>query len=90
MDALSNPNNNIPQPEEFDICWFDLQINPEILYRVKPYQRISQWPGIQIIAHKNKLGKNLMQMRKEFMEYGEYEFFPETYLIPQEWPEFKK
>ena len=31
-----------------------------------------------------------MQMRKEFMEYGEYEFFPETYLIPQEWPEFKK
>lgn len=41
MDALNNPNNNVPQPEEFDICWFDLHINPDILYRIKPYQRIS-------------------------------------------------
>lgn len=53
-----------PQVEEFDICWFDLAITPDILYRIKPYQRISQWPGIQVIAHKNKLGKNLMLMKK--------------------------
>ena len=31
-----------------------------------------------------------MQMRKEFLEFGEYEFFPDTYLIPQEWTEFKR
>lgn len=40
MDG-SNPNNTIPAPEEFDVCWFDLAINPEILYRVKTYQRVS-------------------------------------------------
>ncbi len=61
-----NANTSVPQPEEFDICWFDLAITPDILYRIKPYQRVSQWPGIQVIAHKNKLGKNLMQMRKEY------------------------
>jgi tubulin polyglutamylase TTLL6/13 len=57
------------------------------LYKLKPYQRISQWPGIQVIAHKNKLGKNLMLMWKEFPE--EYDFFPQTYLLPYEMNEFK-
>jgi len=28
-------NNQVPQPEEFDICWFDLAITPDILYRLK-------------------------------------------------------
>jgi hypothetical protein len=41
-----NANTGVPQPEEFDICWFDLAITPDILYRIKPYQRVSQWPGI--------------------------------------------
>jgi len=40
-----------------------------------------------VIAHKNKLGKNLMLMRKEFA--AEYEFFPQTYLLPYEMNEFK-
>ena len=41
-----NNQNFVPQPEEFDIVWFDLAISPDILYRLKPYQRVSQWPGI--------------------------------------------
>ena len=41
-----NSQNYVPQPEEFDIVWFDLAITPDILYRLKPYQRVSQWPGI--------------------------------------------
>lgn len=41
MDSLNSQNNSVPQPEEFDICWFDLQINQDVLYRIKPYQRIS-------------------------------------------------
>lgn len=40
-----------------------------------------------MIAHKNKLGKNLMLMRKEFAE--DYDFFPETYMLPYEINEFK-
>lgn len=30
-------NSPAPQPEEFDICWFDLAIAPDILYRIKAY-----------------------------------------------------
>jgi len=55
---------------------------------MKPYQRISQWPGIQIIAHKNKLGQNLMMMRKEFPEA--YGFTPATYVLPYEMNLLKK
>ena len=77
----------MPQPEDFDICWFDLAITPDILYRVKPYQRISQWPGIQIIAHKNKLGKNLMLMQREYPD--DYNFFPKTFMLPYELADFR-
>ena len=73
--------------EEFDICWFDLAITPDVLYKIRPYQRISQWPGIQVIAHKNKLGQNLMIMRRQFPE--DYDYFPQTYILPYEMNQFK-
>lgn len=79
--------NQVNHPEDFDICWYDLAITPDILYRIKCYQRLSQYPGIQVIAHKNKLAKNLMMMRREFGE--EYNFFPNTYILPQEVQELK-
>lgn len=57
---------NSTSPEDFDVFWFDLAIQPDILGKLKPYQRISQWPGIHVVAHKNRLGQNLMSMNKEF------------------------
>lgn len=75
-------------PDQFDVFWYDLSIQPEILNRLKPYQRISQWPGIHVIAHKNRLGQNLMLMRKEFPEH--YNFFPVTYVLPYEMNHFRK
>ena len=32
----------------------------------------------------------LMQMKKEYSEPGEYDFFPETYMLPQELGEYKR
>lgn len=58
-----------------------------MLYKLKPYQRISQWPGIAVVAHKNKLGQNLTLMRKEFPE--DYDFFPATFVLPYEMNAFK-
>jgi len=57
-----------------------LAIPLDILHKLKPYQRISQWPGIQVVAHKNRLGQNLMIMRKEFPI--DYDFFPVTFVLP--------
>lgn len=40
-----------------------------------------------MVAHKNKLGKNLMMMKKVYPD--DYDFFPETYLLPYELYEFR-
>jgi len=53
---------SVIQPEEFDIAWFDLPITADVLSKIKPYQRVSQWPGISVLSHKNKLAKNLKLM----------------------------
>jgi tubulin polyglutamylase TTLL6/13 len=72
---------------DFDVCWVDNPIQSETLARIKPYQRISQYPGIACICNKGKLARGLMKMRKTFPEA--YNFFPVTYLLPSEYNEFK-
>ena len=62
------------QPPDFDISWIDNSILPEVLSKVKPYQRISQFPGISVISNKKQLATGLMKMYKRFPE--EYDFFP--------------
>ena len=84
---LSPHDNNVSPTEDFDICWYDLAITSDVLYRLKSYQRVSQWPGIQSIAHKNKLAKNLTMLKKEFPE--DFDFFPTTYILPYEMTELK-
>jgi len=32
-----NANTGVPQPEEFDICWFDLAITPDIDFFPETY-----------------------------------------------------
>jgi hypothetical protein len=54
------------QPPDFDIAWIDNGILPEVLSKLKPYQRISQFPGINVIANKKKLASGLMKMYKRF------------------------
>lgn len=74
-------------PPDFDVSWIDLSIQPEVLSKVKPYQRISQFPGISVIANKKSLANGLMKMFKAFPE--QYDFFPQTYSLPAEYMEFK-
>lgn len=40
------------------------------------------YPGIQQITKKNFLARNLMRMYKHFPE--EYNFFPKTWVLPNE------
>ena len=83
VNGTYNPGN----PPDFDIAWFDNPIPPEALAKIKPYQRISQYPGIAVISNKSKLARNLMKMQKQFPE--EYDFFPKTFVLPVEYNEFK-
>lgn len=74
-------------PPDFDISWIDNSILPEVLSKLKPYQRISQFPGISVISNKKLLATGLMKMYKRHPE--EYDFFPQTYVLPVEYMEFK-
>ena len=56
------------QPPDFDISWIDNSILPEVLSKIKPYQRISQFPGISVLANKKQLATNLMKMFKRYPE----------------------
>lgn len=72
------------KPEDFDVVWFDLAIQPEVVSKLKPYQRISQWPGISVLTHKNRMAKNLALMKKQFPK--DFNFFPETFVLPNDLP----
>lgn len=82
MPDYSNPN------DEWDIFWTDSGVQVDKLYRMKPYQRINHFPGMYALARKDHLARNLQRMQKLFPE--DYKFFPQTWLLPAEFGEFKR
>ncbi len=73
--------------DDWDLCWIDTGMTTDKLFKMKPYQKINHFPGMSAVARKNFLGKNLLRMKKSFPK--DYNFFPTTYLLPQDWNEFK-
>jgi hypothetical protein len=50
------------------------------------HQRVNQIPGIYNLARKNMLGRHLMRMGKLLPK--EYDFFPDTYMLPHDYKDF--
>ncbi|CAD8074759.1 unnamed protein product [Paramecium primaurelia] len=71
----------------WDIFWTDSTVSSETLGKMQPHQKINHFPGMYSLARKNHLGKNLMKMRKQFP--NDYKFFPQTWLLPAEYGDFK-
>ena len=80
-------DENDDTTKEWDLYWNDLIITPKLLAKMKPYQKVNHFPGMEALFLKNLLGKNLMKMRKVFP--AEYAFFPPTWSLPDDWEEFK-
>ena len=76
-----------PEANNWDLFWTDNAVQPDALGRMKQYQKINHFPGMYSLAQKNQLGRNLMKMRKAFPTY--FEFFPQTWVLPAEFGEFK-
>ena len=72
----------------FDLCWTDNAVKPEVLVKMQPHQKINHFPGMSVLSRKNNLGKNLMKMRK--VEPEEFKFFPMTFMIPGDYNELKQ
>lgn len=72
---------------EWDLYWTDEAVQPEQLSKMQPFQKINHFPGMFSLARKNHLGRNLMKMKKQFPI--QYKFFPQTWLLPAEYIDFK-
>lgn len=55
--------------------------------KLKPYQKINHFPGMLNICRKNLMGYHLNRMQKLFPD--EYNYYPKTFLLPQDWIDFK-
>ena len=54
---------------------------------MNPYQRINHFPGIYAISRKDYLAKYLKAMEKTFS--SEFNFYPNTWILPQEYNSLK-
>lgn len=70
-----------------DIIWQDSALSPTILSLLNSYQRINHFPGIFAISRKDYLARHLKSM--ELMNPGDFSFFPETWIVPQEFQSLK-
>ncbi|CAD8173941.1 unnamed protein product [Paramecium pentaurelia] len=72
---------------QWDIFWTDAAVQSETLGKMQHHQKINHFPGMFSLSRKNHLGRNLMKMRKQFP--SDYQFFPQTWLLPTEYGDFR-
>lgn len=71
------------QGGDWDLCWTDQGVTPDTVGRLKAFQKINHFPNMACLSRKNQLARNLGRMRRMFGR--EYEFFPQTWLLPTDW-----
>ena len=78
--AIRRGQHNQKLVKEWDVSWHDLSITPDFLAKLNPYQKVNHYPGMYSITRKNHLARNLMRMKRAFP--GEFNFFPQTWVLP--------
>lgn len=71
------------QSHQWDLCWMDFGVTPQLVSRMKPFQKINHFPDMSPLYKKNLLARNLAKMQRGFGE--EYGFFPQTWTLPGDW-----
>ena len=84
----TNQHDSTDEKHEWDLYWCDNGVTVDRLYKMRPYQRINHFPGMYALARKDHLARNLNKMFKRFPE--EYKFYPQTWLLPSEFGDFRK
>ena len=74
--------------DKWDVCWVDTPIEPDFLIRMKPYQKVNHFPGMQILARKDLLAQvfRTMQLKLPLL----YDFCPRTWLLPRDFADLKR
>ena len=77
----------ISQEGEADLYWSDKSVTSERVLALKPYQRINHFPGMQALSRKAQLATHLKRIQSVFP--NEFQFVPQTWVLPKEWVEFE-
>ena len=72
---------------DWDVAWIDTAADLLKFAKLRSYQRVNFFSGINCLTRKDSLSKNLMQLRRKFPEH--FDFFPETFILPEEYSQFK-
>lgn len=72
---------------EYDIMWCDLAPSTNLLSKMQKFQRTNHFPGMNQVANKSNLARNLLRVAK--LHPNSYSFFPQTWLLPSELHELK-
>ena len=73
--------------ENWDLYWHDFCVTPNFLVKMKHHQKANHFAGMFNLAKKSALCKNLVKMKKALPL--EYDFFPQTWILPYELSDFK-
>jgi hypothetical protein len=85
--AIRNGESGQKLSTVFDLTWHDLTVTADFLTRLHAWQKVNMYPGISCLSRKNHLARNLMRMYKAYPE--EYDFFPKTWVLPNESNDFR-
>ena len=74
--------------EEWDIFWADTSVNIERLMKLKPFQKLNHFPGMQCLARKVPLARTMINAQAH--NKTAYSFFPRSWVLPDQYSELKQ
>lgn len=72
---------------DWNLYWTDTSVSTERLIRTERYQKLNHFPGMLKICRKTPLARMMKKMARLFPH--EYRFFPKSWVLPEEWSDFK-
>jgi len=72
----------------WNMLWTNTAGKPYLYTGLNPYQKINHFPCSYEITRKNCLGPNVQKLQEKFSA-KDFDFVPETYLLPTQFEEFK-
>jgi tubulin polyglutamylase TTLL5 len=71
--------------KEFTILWSSGNVKPIIYLNLRSFQRINHFPKSFEITRKDLLYKNISKMNATFGAKGQFDFVPQSFILPSEY-----
>ena len=84
--TLENAGFKYTDAHLWNILWIGKSAQAYLYDDLNPFQRINHFPNSYEITRKDKMCLNLQLMKSKFP--GDYDFFPDTYIIPKDIGDF--